>query len=65
MSDFLKKPGVVTFEPMPGRIMTGYASITDPLHWKRDELGEWIANSLAFVDQLPMKTKRSVKSKRR
>ena len=63
--DLLQKPGAVAFEPMPGRIMNGYAMITDPLDWKRDELANCIADSLTFVRRLPIKPKRAAKKARR
>ena len=65
LSEILRKPGVVAFEPMPGRVMTGYALITDPLDWKCDELSECIAKSLTFVRDLPIKQKKSTKKVRR
>ena len=65
LSEIMRKPGVIAFEPMPGRVMTGYALITDPLDWKRDELSECIAKSLAFARHLPIKAKKSAKKERR
>lgn len=65
LNSLLQKPGVVRFEPMPGRIMKGYAMITEPLDWKRDELTKCIAASLAFARLLPIKAKKSPKTKPR
>ena len=65
LGEILRRPGVVAFEPMPGRVMTGYALIAHPLDWKCDELSECIANSLAFARHLPIKPRKSAKKERK
>jgi|ERR1051325_1626499 len=54
-TEFLKVGGTGDFEPMPGRKMTGYVIMADPLDRKREDLTYWIQRSLAFARTLPAK----------
>ena len=51
-----------SFEPMPGRPMTGYTTL--PENWRRDEAKaqEWILRALASARTLPPKLPKSKKS---
>ena len=54
---FLKLDGAADFEPMPGRKMTGYVILADPLKRNRADLERWIGRSLSFARTLPEKVK--------
>lgn len=58
-----KLPGVVPFEPMPGRPMKEYVTVPDALISNRAKLAPWIAKSFAYAQSLPAKGK-APKSKR-
>ena len=65
LGSILALSDATAFEPMPGRIMAGYAMITNPLAWNEKDLKEWIAKSLAFARQLPTKEKKPAKKERK
>jgi hypothetical protein len=44
-----------TFEPMPGRTMREYVVLPDSVVGNRGELKGWIAKSLAYARELPIK----------
>ena len=44
-----------TFEPMPGRPMREYVVLPDSVVGNRGELKGWIAKSLAYARELPIK----------
>lgn len=61
---FLELDGTAEFEPMPGRKMTGYVVMSDPLDQKRTTLTKWMQRSLAFTHSLPPKAEKAAPNKR-
>ncbi|MFN8630539.1 MAG: TfoX/Sxy family protein [Chloroflexota bacterium] len=51
----LAMPGAAGFSPMPGRSMTGWASLPDEVVADDARLDAWIERSLAFAGSLPPK----------
>lgn len=55
---FLELGGTGEFEPMPGRKMRAYVTMTDPVGRKPDVLAHWMQRSLEFTRSLPPKAKK-------
>jgi len=53
--------GAAEFEPMPGRKMKGYATLSNALTADRKELAKWMAWALAYAAELPCETKKGRK----
>jgi TfoX/Sxy family transcriptional regulator of competence genes len=51
----LALPGAAPFSPMPGRTMTGYATLPADVVADNLALDEWLGRSLAFAATLPAK----------
>jgi TfoX/Sxy family transcriptional regulator of competence genes len=51
----LALPGAAPFSPMPGRTMTGYATLPSDVVADDAALDEWLGRSLAFAATLPAK----------
>jgi TfoX/Sxy family transcriptional regulator of competence genes len=64
-AEFLKIEAAADFEPMPGRKMTGYAILVDPLQRDRAEIERWMGRSLAFARTLPEKGTTKAPAKKR
>jgi len=58
---FLKLDGAAEFEPMPGRKMKGYATLSNALTRDRKELAMWMGRALAYAAELPAKAKKAAK----
>lgn len=61
----LRRPGAAPFMPMPGRPMKEYVAAAGTLLDDRDALAGWMASALAYVRQLPPKTKAQGKARSR
>jgi len=61
---FLKLPGAKMFEPMPGRPMKDYVEVPEAVIKDDRELRAWLAQSVAFVEKLPAKKKKSKGAKK-
>jgi TfoX/Sxy family transcriptional regulator of competence genes len=61
----LEKVGGVSFEPMPGRRMTGYVVL--PSAWRAEprKVAKWVARSLGWAQGLPPKQPKPKSSKKR
>lgn len=53
--ELLGIPGAGDFEPMPGRPMTGYATVPPSLLDEPDALEGWVARALSYGESLPAK----------
>lgn len=51
----LELPGAAPFAPMPGRTMTGYATLPADVVADDDSLDAWVERALAFAASLPAK----------
>jgi hypothetical protein len=51
----LAMPGAGPFSPMPGRSMTGYATLPTSVVADDAALADWVVRSLAFAATLPRK----------
>ena len=60
----LQKEGGVPFEPMKGRVMTGYVVAPQTMASRTAELKRWIERSIAFASSLPKKAKKAKKAKK-
>ncbi len=58
-ANFLKVPNAKMFEPMPGRPMKEYVQIPSEMLARPKDLNKWIPKSLAYVQSLPPKKKKS------
>ena len=54
----LQEPGVAIFEPMPGRPMREYVTLSKAILNDRAELKKWIGRSLRFAESMPPKAKK-------
>ena len=54
----LRKQGGTTFEPMPGRAMTGYVIVAPGWQKKADVTKAWIMTALTWSRALPAKDKK-------
>ena len=52
---FLKVEGAKPFEPMPGRVMSGFV-VVPPEMLNSDELKPWLEKAFSFTMSLPPKT---------
>jgi TfoX/Sxy family transcriptional regulator of competence genes len=57
----LMKAGGAPFEPMPGRIMTGFMVAPQKFATKKAELKRWLDRSFAYAATLPKKAKKKKK----
>jgi len=55
LAALLATPGAAPFSPMPGRAMTGWASLPADVVADDARLDAWIERALAFADSLPPK----------
>src|ERR1700730_3438415 len=64
---FLRLDGATDFEPMAGRKMKGYTTLTEPMRRDRDELARWIERAMEYTRSLPaqVKAKRASKKSRK
>ena len=62
---FLEIEGAVPFEPMPGRRMKGYVSLSHPLSQDPALLKKWMSQALAHVSTMPPKLKKPPKTRAR
>jgi TfoX/Sxy family transcriptional regulator of competence genes len=51
----LATPGAAGFSPMPGRTMTGWASLPPDVVADDERLDEWVDRAIAFAASLPAK----------
>lgn len=51
----LAAAGGESFSPMPGRPMTGYTLLPEPVLADEQQLGAWVERALAYVASLPPK----------
>ena len=51
----LELPGATPFSPMPGRSMTGYATLPPDMIHDDVALDTWISRAIAFAASLPAK----------
>jgi TfoX/Sxy family transcriptional regulator of competence genes len=61
----LEEPGVAIFEPMPGRPMREYVTLSRAILNDRAELKKWIGRSLDYAQSLPAKKKPAASGKTR
>ena len=63
--ELMKARGAKIFEPMPGRPMKEYVSITQPVMKDRKDLAAWIAKAFKYGASLKPKSKvkKSVKAR--
>ena len=61
---FLDLDGAADFEPMPGRKMTGFVILAEPLRREQAELERWVACALEYARTLPAKSKAPAKRKK-
>lgn len=54
-TDLLALPGAGPFEPMPGRLMKGYATLPPDVVSDDAALDRWLRRSIAFGKTLPVK----------
>jgi TfoX/Sxy family transcriptional regulator of competence genes len=59
----LLRDGGSDFEPMPGRAMSGYATLPPGWAERPEETREWIARSLEWARTLPAKQPKKPKSR--
>jgi hypothetical protein len=55
LQELLGLPGAAPFSPMPGRTMTGYATLPADVVADDGALDEWLGRSLAYTGTLPAK----------
>lgn len=55
LAEVLALPGAAPFSPMPGRAMSGYATLPPDVVADDAALARWVARSLAFAGTLPPK----------
>jgi hypothetical protein len=55
LAGLLTLPGAAPFSPMPGRSMTGWASLPRAVVDDDAQLDEWIGRAIAFAASLPPK----------
>ncbi len=55
LRDALALPGAAPFSPMPGRSMSGWATLPDAVVADDDALDAWLARAFAFAASLPAK----------
>ncbi len=48
-------PGVIAFEPMPGRAMKGYVVLPKSLYLDDKTFSEWLDKSMKYAAELPPK----------
>jgi len=51
----LALPGAAPFSPMPGRTMTGYATLPPEMINDNEAVDAWISQAIAFAASLPAK----------
>jgi len=51
----LALPGAAAFSPMPGRAMTGWASLPADVVADDERLDDWVRRAIAFAASLPAK----------
>ena len=56
--NFLKLGKTKQFEPMPGRVMKEYVTVSPSLLQNKSSLRKWINKSIAYTIQLPPKKKK-------
>ncbi len=61
----LSKKGAKPFEPMPGRVMTEYVVVPDPVLKSPRQLSGWLGKSIDYARSLPPKSHKSSKPKTR
>jgi TfoX/Sxy family transcriptional regulator of competence genes len=60
----LAKKGGAPFEPMKGRVMTGFAVAPESFVTKKAEVKKWLAKSIAHARSMPPKAKNKAKKKK-
>jgi len=55
LAALLMLPGAAPFSPMPGRTMTGYATLPQDVVADDDALEAWVGRAIAFAGTLPAK----------
>lgn len=55
LADCLALPGAASFSPMPGRAMTGWASLPPDVVSDDAALDAWVQRAMAFAASLPAK----------
>ena len=55
LATLLSIPGAGPFSPMPGRSMTGYATLPPAVVADDDALDGWLAKAIAHAGSLPPK----------
>jgi TfoX/Sxy family transcriptional regulator of competence genes len=60
--ELLAIPEAAAFEPMPGRVMRGYAVLPAPMHKRQDELRAWMNRGFQYVAALPAKKSKATRS---
>ena len=52
-------PEAMLFEPIPGKIMSGYVVLPKSVYMNEKVFGEWLKKSVQYASSLPAKLKRS------
>jgi TfoX/Sxy family transcriptional regulator of competence genes len=55
LADLLAMPGAAPFSPMPGRTMTGYATLPGGVVADDEALDGWLGRAIAYAATLPAK----------
>jgi len=58
-AEFLQSSDAKLFEPMPGRVMREYVVVPKTLLNTPERLRAWVEKSLAYVESLPAKPKKT------
>ena len=51
-------PEAMLFEPMPGKIMSGYVVLPKSVYMNEKVFGEWLKKSVQYASSLPAKLKK-------
>ena len=55
LAALLARPGAAPFSPMPGRVMTGYATLPADVVQDDTALAAWVGRAVSFAATLPAK----------
>jgi TfoX/Sxy family transcriptional regulator of competence genes len=56
LSTLMNLPGAGPFSPMPGRVMSGWATLPEDVVADDTRLDDWVARAMAFAASLPPKS---------